>query len=233
MKTTDSALTPAKLAARIDHTILKPQATPAEILKLCDEAREHGFAAVCLNPVFVPLAARRLEGSPVHVCTVAGFPLGAMAAELKVAEARRAVAEGAREVDMVLWVGGLKAGQDEAVRADIAAVAEACHAGRALLKVILEACLLTEAEKIRACELCIQAKADFVKTSTGFSTGGATIEDVALMARTAGAVGLGVKAAGGIRTLADALAMLRAGATRIGSSGSVAILKEAAGALAG
>ena len=231
MKTAVSILTPESLAARIDHTILKPQATPAEILGLCDEARENGFAAVCLNPVFVPAAAGRLAGSPVKVCTVVGFPLGAMTPAMKAEEARRAVSAGAREVDMVLWVGGLKAGQDEAVRADIAAVAEVCHQGQALLKVILETCLLTEAEKIRACELCVQARADFVKTSTGFSTGGATIEDVALMARTAGAAGLGVKAAGGIRTLADALAMLRAGATRLGSSGSVAILKEARTAL--
>jgi len=220
-----------KLAATIDHTLLKPEATAADIGRLCEEAIKHRFFAVCVNPIYVSEAARILGASPVRVCTVAGFPLGATRTDIKVEEARRAIGEGAAEVDMVLWVGGLKARRTDLVRLDIEAVASACHTGKALCKVILETCLLSPAEKETACRLCIEAGADFVKTSTGLNSAGATVEDVRLMSRCVSGRGLGVKAAGGIRTLASALAMLSAGATRIGTSNSVAILRETIAAL--
>ena len=222
------AMTPAELAASIDHTLLRPQATLDDIARLCAEAFDHGFASVCVNPVYIRTVARRLEGSAVKACSVVGFPLGATIAAAKADEARRAVEAGAREIDMVIFVGGLKAGEDAAVRDDIAGVVAACRPGGARCKVILETCLLTDAEKDRACALCVEAGAHFVKTSTGFSTGGATVEDVARMSRAVRAHGLGVKASGGIRTLADALRMLGAGATRLGTSSGVAIVREKA-----
>ena len=219
--------TPAALAALIDHTLLKPQATSDDVRRVCDEALQHRFCSVCVNPVFAAEVSALLAGSGVKTCVVAGFPLGAHRAELKAEEARRAIGDGAREIDMVLFVGGLKAGRDELVLADLRGVTEVCRAGGALSKVILETCLLTDDEKRRACALCVEAGADFVKTSTGFSTGGATVADVALMSQAVRAHGLGVKASGGLRTLANALAMLRAGATRIGASASVAMVREA------
>ncbi|NLE76181.1 MAG: deoxyribose-phosphate aldolase [Chloroflexi bacterium] len=222
-------LSPSAVAAYIDHTLLKPEATPGQVEALCAEARAHRFAAVCLNPCYVPLAAGLLQGSPVAVCTVVGFPLGATLAEVKAHEADRCLALGAREVDMVICVGALKAGQDAQVQADIHGVVQAAQAHGGLVKVIIEAALLTEAEKVRACQLAQAAGAHFVKTSTGFGPGGATVDDVALMRRVVGGA-LGVKAAGGIRTYAQALAMIEAGATRIGASAGVAIVAEAAAA---
>jgi deoxyribose-phosphate aldolase len=224
--TLGGALDSRRLASLIDHTILRPQATEADILALCDEARAYQFGAVCIHPVFVRAARERLDGSAVKVCTVAGFPLGADVTPVKVEAARRALADGAVEVDMVIFIGGLKGGQFDAVRDDMAAVADTCHAGGAKLKVIFENSLLSEEEKAAACELSIAAGVDFVKTSTGFSTGGATVRDVERMSRLVKPRGLGVKAAGGIRTLADARAMIAAGATRLGASASVTIMKE-------
>lgn len=209
------------LASVIDHTLLKPDATPDEIARLCDEAIRHAFKAVCVNALYLPDVARRLAGTPVAACAVIGFPLGAMPTEVKVAETRWVVAHGAQEVDMVIPVGLLKAGQLDAVRADIAAVKAAC--GPALLKVIIEACLLTDAEKVSACRLSVEAGAEYVKTSTGFSSGGATVADVALMRQTVGDA-LGVKASGGIRTREAALQMVEAGASRIGASAGVSFL---------
>ncbi len=216
---------PSALAAMIDHTSLKPEKTEAEIVRLCEEARFHSFATVCVNPVHVKLCVRELAGSTVRVCTVAGFPLGANMTSVKVNETQTAVNHGAKEVDMVINIGALKAGEFFLVQREIADVANHCHTGRAICKVIIEACLLTEAEKRRACELARDAGADFVKTSTGFSTGGATVKDVALMRSIVGTK-LGIKAAGGIRSLAEALSMIQAGATRIGSSRSVEIMTE-------
>ena len=213
-----------QIAALIDHTLLKPQATATDIRRLCREAREHAFAAVCVNPYWVPLAAQELAGSGVVVATVAGFPLGANEASTKVAEAETAITAGAREVDMVLNIGELCAGNIELVRADIAAVAASAHARRALVKVILETCLLNDAQKIAGCQASQLAGADFVKTSTGFSTGGATVADVALMRRAVGPQ-MGVKASGGIRTLADVESMRTAGANRIGTSSGVQIME--------
>jgi len=223
----NSPMQPAELARLIDHTILKPEATPADIQRLCAEARQHSFMAVCVNPLFTSEAAAHLRGSGVRVCTVVGFPLGASRSEAKTFETRQAIADGAVEIDTVIPVGLLKAGLDDAVRRDIEQVVAQSHKGGALCKVIFETCLLTQAEKERACRLCVEAGADFVKTSTGFSSGGATAEDVALMARLV-APKLGVKASGGIRTAADALRMVAAGATRLGTSKSVDILKELA-----
>jgi len=217
----------ARLAAMIDHTLLKADATPEQIECLCREAMDYCFAAVCVNPVYVSVVSRLLEGTTVKTCSVIGFPLGAATTANKVAEAREAIRLGAQEIDMVLWVGGLKAGQDVWVGDDIAQVAEACHAAGALLKVILECALLSEDEKRRACGLCFEANADFVKTSTGFGPGGATVDDVRLLASLAKPVGVGVKAAGGIRTFQDAQAMIAAGATRLGTSGGVKIVAEA------
>jgi len=220
------------MAGLIDHTVLKPEATADAVRRLCAEASAHRFAAVCVNPVFVPLCARELSGTPVAVATVAGFPLGAARADVKAFEAARAIADGASEVDMVLNVGALKGGDHRAVEVDVRGVAEACRAGGTLLKVIIEAVLLSDEEKVVACALAKLAGADFVKTSTGFSTGGATVADVALMRRTVGP-GVGVKAAGGIRDLAAARAMIAAGASRLGTSAGVKIVEEAAASQAG
>lgn len=211
-----------KLNHFIDHTLLKADATQTEIEQLLAEAKQYEFASVCVNPSWVALAAKVLDGSPVKVCTVVGFPLGATTSAVKAFETKDALANGADEIDMVLPIGALKSGQYELVLADIQAVVEAA-AGH-LVKVIIETCLLTEDEKIKACQLAKQAGADFVKTSTGFSTGGATVEDVTLMRRTVGS-DLGVKASGGARTYADALAFIEAGANRIGASSGVAIMK--------
>lgn len=209
------------LAAAIDHTLLKPEATSSQIRDLCREARANGFAGVCVNPWHVPLAARELEGSPVKACSVIGFPLGANRSGVKAAETRQALADGAREVDMVLAVGALKEGRLDLVEADIRAVVEA--AGENVVKVIIETCLLTDAEKVSACRLAAGAGAGFVKTSTGFNTAGATVEDVRLM-RAAVGEALGVKASGGIRTREQMVAMLDAGASRIGTSSGVTII---------
>lgn len=214
------------IASLIDHTLLKPEATPEQIAQLCSEAREYRFASVCVNPVYVKLAWDLLKGSTVKVCSVVGFPLGATPSEVKAFEAQRAIRDGASEIDMVIHVGSLKAGADDLVEQDIATVVEACHAGGAICKVILETCLLSEDEKVRACLLARRAGADFVKTSTGFGPGGATVEDVALMRRTVGP-DMGVKAAGGIRTLEALRQMVAAGANRIGASASVKIMQEA------
>ncbi|MGF1449950.1 MAG: deoxyribose-phosphate aldolase [Opitutales bacterium] len=215
-------ITRAELAAYIDHTILKPEATAAQVQRLCEEAHAHAFAAVCVNPSRVPKAAKLLEGSTVKVCTVVGFPLGATLTAAKAAETHLAVQAGATEIDMVLNVGALKDGEDALVADDVAAVVAAAK-GSASVKVILENCLLEDAEIARACRLCHGAGADYVKTSTGFARSGATVDDVRLMRTTVGSK-LGVKAAGGIRDTATALAMIEAGATRIGASASIAIV---------
>ena len=212
-----------RLAGLIDHTLLKPEASHEEIAQLCSEARQYGFASVCVNPSNVKLCAQLLKGSPVAICTVVGFPLGATPTDVKVFEAQQAIREGATEIDMVINVGAVKSREYELVRQDIASVATACHAANAILKVILEAALLTEEEKVIACQLAKVAGADFVKTSTGFGPGGATAEDVALMRRVVGP-NIGVKAAGGIRTTEDARRMIAAGASRIGASASVKIV---------
>jgi deoxyribose-phosphate aldolase len=216
------------LASYIDHTLLKPDATLAEVDQLCAEALQHHFASVCVNGTHVKRCAEILSGSDVLVCSVIGFPLGAAASEVKVYEARRAVEDGACEIDMVINVGLLKSGATANVQQDIAAVAEVCHRLGARLKVILETCLLTDVEKEVGCQLAKSAGADFVKTSTGFSKGGATPEDVALMRRVVGPT-LGVKASGGVRDQETARAMIAAGATRIGASASVAIVRGKAG----
>lgn len=229
---TRPAIPVAQLAKLIDHTLLRPEATRGDIEKLCREAVQHSFFSVCVNPSHVPQAAALVRGSGVKVCAVVGFPLGAQTPDIKALESRRAIREGAREIDMVINIGALKGGDDTLVLKDIRGVVEACKDGRALCKVILETALLTDEEKVRACELSMRAGADFVKTSTGFSSGGATAEDIALMARTVAPRKLGVKASGGVRTYADAVRMIEAGATRIGSSNSVKILDEAR-ALAG
>jgi len=215
-------MTTQSVLSRIDHTLLKADAGKEAILKLAAEAKEHRFASVCVNPYWVKTAAEVLKDTPeVKVCTVIGFPLGASASEVKAFETAQAIRDGATEVDMVINIGALKDGDDEAVVRDMVAVVESA-AGKALVKVILETCLLTEEEIERACRLAVSAGVDFVKTSTGFSTGGATIEAVELMAKTVGP-GIGVKASGGVRSLADAEAMLAAGATRLGTSAGVAI----------
>jgi deoxyribose-phosphate aldolase len=208
----------------IDHTLLRPNATQDEIAQLCYEARKYGFAAVCVNPSYVKLCADLLKGSEVEVCTVVGFPLGATSPEAKAFEAQKSVRDGATEVDMVINVGALKSRDWELVEGDIAGIARVCHAGGAILKVIIEAAFLTDEEKIAACQLAKVAGADFVKTSTGFGPGGATAEDVALMRYVVGSE-MGVKAAGGIKTRADAERMIAAGADRIGASASVKIIQ--------
>lgn len=215
----------ADMAGMIDHTILKPNATEDQIRQLCAEAREFGFATVCVNPTWVPLCAQLLQGSPVKVCTVIGFPLGATLPEVKAFESRCCADLGAAELDMVINIGALKACQYDVVRDDIAAVVTAAHASGATVKVIIETAYLTHEEKISACVLTKIAGADYVKTSTGFATTGAVAEDVALMRRVVGP-DMGVKAAGGIRTAGDAKTMIAAGATRIGASASVKILDE-------
>ena len=211
-------------AAMIDHTLLKPEATKEQVRTICEEAVKYGFHSVCVNSSFVYYCASLLKNTDVKVCTVIGFPLGAMPTAGKAAEAKTAVADGAGELDMVIHVGMIKSGDWDYVRQDIASVVEAAD-GQALVKVILETCLLTDEEKEKACRICLEAGADYVKTSTGFSSGGATVEDVALMRRTVGDKA-GVKASGGIRTLADVKAMTRAGASRIGASAGIAIVKE-------
>lgn len=215
-------LTAKELARFIDHTLLKPEATPSQIKKLCEEAKKYSFASVCVNPTNVALAAKLLDGSVVKVCTVIGFPLGANTSFVKAAETRDAVANGATEIDMVINVGALKAKNYDQVESDIRAVVEA--AGGNLVKVIIETCLLTDDEKVKACELSKKAGADFVKTSTGFNKSGATPEDIALMRKTVGAK-MGVKASGGVRDTEAALAMIKNGATRIGASASIAIIE--------
>ena len=221
------SMPPEKLAQLIDHTLLKPDATSADIRRLCGEARQYSFFSVCVNPSLVRDATMLLRGSPVKVCSVVGFPLGAHTPEIKALEARQAIREGAREIDMVINVGALKGRDDDLVTRDIRGVVEACAEARAACKVILETALLSDEEKVRGCELAMTAGADFVKTSTGFSIGGATVEDVELMARTVSSKRLGVKASGGIRTYADVVRMILAGATRVGCSSSVKIMEEA------
>jgi len=217
----------SELAALIDHTLLKPDATEAQIDELCREAAEYEFASVCVNPTWVPLAAGLLRGSEVLTCTVVGFPLGANEPAIKAIEARRAIRNGAREIDMVINIGALKSGDDALVLRDIRAVVEDCVDGNAVCKVILETALLTDEEKRRASELARTAHAHFVKTSTGFSTGGATVSDVALMAEVVRGAGMEVKASGGISSWSDAKAMIEAGATRLGASASIGIVREA------
>jgi deoxyribose-phosphate aldolase len=207
----------------IDHTLLKPETTKQQVIQLCAEAKEHQFAAVCINPYFVELASSLLADSGVKVCTVVGFPLGANTTSQKVSETLQAVRQGADEIDMVINIGALKAGDHEEVRNDISAVVTA--ADNRIVKVIIEACLLSNDEKILACELSMQAGAHFVKTSTGFSTGGATAEDVALMRKVVGDK-MGVKASGGIRDIETAMKMINAGANRIGTSNGVVIVKS-------
>jgi len=213
----------------IDHTLLKPEASDQDIKRLCDEAARYKFASVCVNPTWVRAAACNLQGSGVPVCTVIGFPLGASLSDVKAYETRRAILDGAREVDMVINVGDLKSGDDCLVEHDIRSVVEAAHEYNAICKVIIETALLTDDEKVRACLAAKKAGADFVKTSTGFSKGGATVADVALMRRTVGSE-IGVKASGGVKGLEDARRMVEAGATRIGASVGVKIAQEAEGA---
>jgi len=212
-----------ELAKMIDHTALKPDTSREQIEKLCDEARDFNFASVCVNPTWVALAAEKLEGAEAKVCTVIGFPLGAVTTETKAFETKDAIQKGATEVDMVINIGALKDGNNELVEQDIKAVVEAAK-GKALVKVIIETCLLTDEEKTRACELSVKAGADYVKTSTGFSTGGATVEDIKLMRKTVGP-NIGVKASGGVRDLEGSQAMIDAGATRIGASAGVKIVQ--------
>lgn len=216
------------LAKLIDHTLLKAEATSDQIAQLCFEAKKFNFASVCVNPTNVKLCADLLKGTPVKVCTVIGFPLGATAPEVKVFETENAIKEGALEIDMVINIGALKARDLELVARDIRGIVRASHAAGAIVKVIIEAALLTEEEKVIACLLSKEAGADFVKTSTGFSTGGATVEDVALMRRVVGPE-IGVKAAGGIRTREDVEKMVKAGATRIGASAGVKIVQTSSG----
>lgn len=216
-------MTPVELAHTIDHTLLKPEATPAQVRQLCAEALEFGFATVCVNPIYITLCADVLRGSPVKVCTVIGFPLGADLPAVKAFQAEQALAHGAHELDMVLALGCLKAGDLAAVRADLDTVRAACPGH--ILKVILETHLLSEAEKIAACQLAQQAGLDFVKTSTGFTGGGASVADVQLMRQTVGPQ-MGVKASGGIRSLEDARALIVAGANRLGTSAGAALMRQ-------
>lgn len=213
-----------KMAVYIDHTVLKPDATEESVIKICKEALEYKFASVCINPSYVELAYSILKESEVKVCTVVGFPLGATTPKVKAFEAAKAIEAGATEVDMVINVGALKSGKLDLIEKDISCVVEACKE-KALLKVIIETCLLTDEEKVKACEISKKVGADYVKTSTGFSTGGATAEDIALMRKTVGEE-LGVKASGGVRNLETALKMIEAGATRIGASASINIINE-------
>ncbi|WP_313798226.1 deoxyribose-phosphate aldolase [Cytobacillus sp.] len=210
------------VAKMIDHTLLKADATKEQIEKLCAEAKEYNFASVCVNPAWVKRSAELLSGTEVKVCTVIGFPLGASTPETKAFETKNAIENGATEVDMVINIGALKGGDNELVERDIRSVVNAAK-DKALTKVIIETCLLNEEEKVRACELSVKAGADFVKTSTGFSTGGATVEDIALMRKTVGPT-IGVKASGGVRSAEDAEKMIKAGATRIGASSGAAIV---------
>lgn len=216
--------TDSGLSHMIDHTLLKPDATQDQVAQLCYEAKKCDFASVCVNPSHVKLCSSLLKDTQVRICTVVGFPLGATSTETKVFEAQKAIRDGATEVDMVINVGALKSRDYELVQRDVASVARACHAGGALLKVIIEAALLDDEEKVAACQLVKVSGGDFVKTSTGFGPGGATAEDVALMRRVVGPT-LGVKASGGIRTFEDAKKMIAAGASRIGASASVKIIQ--------
>lgn len=217
-----------KVNQYIDHTLLKADASLAQVEKLCAEAKEYEFFSVCINSYYVKKAVALLSGSNVKVCTVVGFPLGASTMETKRFEAMKAVAEGAREIDMVINVSAIKSGEWQYVLDDMSSLSQVCHQQGSLLKLILETCLLTQEEKIKACELAVKAKVDFVKTSTGFSTGGATIEDVKLMRSLVGS--MGVKASGGIRDAETARKMIEAGATRLGTSASVEIVKGLTGA---
>jgi deoxyribose-phosphate aldolase len=219
-------LTSSQISKYIDHTLLKQEASVQQITKLCEEAAKYKFASVCVNATNVALCAKLLKGSGVKVCSVAGFPLGATLSSVKAFEAEQVIADGASEIDMVLNVGAMKSGNFALVKDDVAAVVKASHAKKAIVKVIIETCLLTDEEKVKACQLCKEAGADFVKTSTGFNTGGATLEDVALMRKTVGP-DMGVKAAGGVRSFDDVVAMIKAGATRIGTSGGVKIIEGA------
>jgi deoxyribose-phosphate aldolase len=219
---------PAGIASMIDHTLLKPDAARQNIEELCREAAQFAFATVCVNPVWVALSARLLAGTGVRVCSVVGFPLGATTADVKEYETRRAIFDGAREIDMVINIGALKSGDLRVVERDIEAVTTSCRECGALSKVIIEAALLTDDEKVTACTLAKAACADYVKTSTGFGPGGATVADVALMRRAVGA-GMGVKAAGGVRDLESVRAMIAAGATRVGASAGVKIVQQARG----
>lgn len=223
-----AAQVPQDLAKYIDHTLLKPDATPTEIEKLCNEAREYGFAAVCVNPPFTKLCADLLRGTNVAVAVVVGFPLGAHTTATKVFETEQAIVDGATEIDMVINIGALKSKRDDFVREDIRNVVESAHRLCAIVKVIIEAAVLNDEEKVRACRVAKEAGADFVKTSTGFGPGGATVHDVELMRRTVGPE-MGVKAAGGVKTLEQAEQMIAAGATRIGASAGVKIVQEARG----
>ncbi len=217
------------IARAIDHTLLKPDATPAQISVLCAEAREYNFASVCINPIYVPMAAKALEGSETAVCTVVGFPLGATPTAVKVFETEQAIADGATEIDMVIPIGLLKAKAYQEVQSDITAVVQAAHAQNAIVKVIIETALLVAEEKKTACILVKAAGADYIKTSTGFAKKGATPRDVRLMRRMVGD-DMGVKAAGGVRSYADAKTMIKAGATRLGASAGVKIMQQVAAA---
>ena len=216
-------ITRKSIAAMIDHTLLKADAVKDEVTKLAEEAKKYEFASVCVNPAWVKYAAEQLSGTNVKVCTVIGFPLGASTSAVKAFETQDAISNGATEIDMVINIGALKDKQDDTVYNDIKAVVDAAS-GKAIVKVIIETCLLTDEEKVRACELSVKAGADFVKTSTGFSTGGATVDDVALMRKTVGDQA-GVKASGGVRSLEDMNRMIEAGATRIGASSGVKIME--------
>eukprot|EP01029_Cantina_marsupialis_P028884 TRINITY_DN778132_c0_g1_i1.p1 TRINITY_DN778132_c0_g1~~TRINITY_DN778132_c0_g1_i1.p1 ORF type:complete len:226 (-),score=69.10 TRINITY_DN778132_c0_g1_i1:178-855(-) len=211
------------ICSYIDHTVLKAVAKPEDIVKVCEEAKEYKFASVCINPTYVALAKEKLEGSDVKVCTVVGFPLGANTSAVKAFETEDAIKNGAEEIDMVIAVGMLKNGDYDYVKKDIEAVTEVCKKHNVLSKVIFETCLLTDEEKKKACELCVEAGANFVKTSTGFSTGGATKEDIKLMSDAVKEHGLGVKASGGVRSKDDADIVIANGATRIGASAGVKI----------
>ena len=218
------SLKPEELAKMIDHTLLKPDATSAQIEQICAEARQYGFASVCVNPTHVRACAELLKDAPSVVCTVIGFPLGASASVVKSYETDAAIQDGADEIDMVINIGALKDGNDQLVLDDITGVVETAHANDKIVKVIIETCLLTDDEKERACKLAKEANADFVKTSTGFAGGGATVEDIALMRRVVGSE-MGVKASGGVRSYEDAVAMVEAGATRLGASAGVKIMQ--------
>ncbi|WP_432665560.1 deoxyribose-phosphate aldolase [Wukongibacter baidiensis] len=219
------------IASMIDHTLLKADATKADIIRVCEEAKKYNFKSVCVNSAYTKLVAKQLEGTDVDVCTVVGFPLGAMDMDCKAFETKRAIELGANEIDMVINIGALKDKDYDYVLNDIRAVVNASK-GKALTKVILETCLLTKDEIVKACELSKEAGADFVKTSTGFSTGGATVENIKLMRSTVGSE-MGVKASGGVRTKEDAEAVIEAGATRIGASSSIAIAQGTKGSTSG
>jgi len=229
VSTTLGARADASVAGMIDHTLLKPVATREQVAQLCYEARQHHFISVCVNPAWVEFCAEQLQGSGVKVCAVIGFPLGATTAEAKQYESEQCLLRGATELDMVINIGALKSRMDDLVEHDNRVVADACRRVGALSKVIIEAGLLTEDEKVRACELSKAAGADYVKTSTGFGAGGATVEDVSLMRRVVGAT-MGVKASGGVGNLADAQNMIQAGASRIGASAGIKIVREESGA---